>query len=285
MQRSRLIVICFSLVLASTLLDAEAFAQSAPDSTKSAYLGFDLNTYPGDSALPVLRKSFVFTSYWLNAPPGAKANTWQGKRGAVQAQGFGFLVLYNGPLSRDVKSEVQAKTRAASDAARAASNAKAEGFSQGTTIFLDIEEGGRLTESYHAYLLRWIDELAKAGYRSGVYCSGMPVNEGQGVTIVTADDIRSHVGSRDVAYFVFNDACPAAPGCAVTKNPPAPSASGVGYAVVWQFAQSPRRKQYTTHCAAAYNADGNCYAPGDTAHAWFLDLDAATTADPSHGRQ
>jgi len=285
MQRPRFATICFSLVLAGFLLEADVLGQSVPDSAKSAYLGFDLNTYPGDSALQVLRKSFQFAGYWLDAPPGAKTNTWVGKRRAVEAEGFGFLVLYNGPLSRQVKSEAQAKTRAASDAAHAASSAKAEGFSQGTIIFLDIEDGGRLTETYHAYLLRWIDELAKAGYRAGVYCSGMPVNEGQSVTIITADDIRNHVGNREVTYFVFNDACPPAPGCAIAKNPPSPSASGVAYAGVWQFAQSPRRKQYTARCAAKYNPDGNCYAPGDTAHAWFLDLDTASSADPSHARR
>jgi hypothetical protein len=53
---------------------------------------------------------------------------------------------------------------------------------------------------------------------------------------------------------------------------------------VWQFAQSPRRKQFTAHCAATYNRDGNCYAPGDNAHAWFLDLNSATSPDPSSGR-
>jgi hypothetical protein len=249
----------------------------------TSYLGFDLNVYPGDAALPVLRKSFSFAGYWLNTPPGAKQNTWQGKRNAVQGQGFGFLVLFNGPMSKELKSEAQGRSRARDDAAQAAASAKAEGFASGTIIFLDIEEGGRLPASYHAYLAGWVDELARAGYRAGVYCSGMVVNEGQGITIITADDIRSHIGRRDLSYFVFNDACPPAPGCAVVKNPPAPSAGGVAYASVWQFAQSPRRKQYTARCAASYNADGNCYAPGDAAHAWFLDLDTATTADPSKG--
>jgi hypothetical protein len=124
----------------------------------------------------------------------------------------------------------------------------------------------------------------RAGYRAGVYCSGIPVGEGGGVSIITADDIRNNLGKRALAYFVFNDVCPPAPGCVVPHNPPPPSASGVPYATVWQFAQSPRRKDRTAHCAATYNADGNCYAPGDTAHAWFLDLNSASTPDPSNAR-
>lgn len=40
------------------------------DQGPSSYLGFDLNEYPGDDALPALRKTFSFTGYWLSPPPG-----------------------------------------------------------------------------------------------------------------------------------------------------------------------------------------------------------------------
>jgi hypothetical protein len=255
--------------------------QSAPGS--HSYLGFDLNVYPGDEALPVLRKTFSFAGYWLSPPPGAKQNTWIGKRHLLLAQKFGFLVLFRGPQISELKSPSQAGAKGTADAATAAASAKSEGFPPHAIIFLDIEEGGRLPAKYHAYLRAWVDALVRAGYRSGVYCSGMPVNEGQGVTIITADNIRNNLGKRELTYFVFNDACPPAPGCVVPHNPPPPSASGVPYAAVWQFAQSPRRKEFTAQCAAKYNADGNCYAPGDTSHVWFLDLNSATTADPSSG--
>jgi hypothetical protein len=69
----------------------------------------------------------------------------------------------------------------------------------------------------------------------------------------------------------------------VPRNPPPPSASEIPYAAVWQFAQSPRRKEFTSRCAATYHTDGNCYVPGDNAHAWFLDVNAAATSDPSGG--
>jgi len=247
----------------------------------AVYPGFDLNTYPGDAALPVLRKTFSFAGYWLSTPPGAKENTWVGKRQPLLSQKFGFLLLYRGPQTRELKSSAQAANRGVADAANAAAAAKKEGFPSHAIIFLDIEEGGRLPAKYHAYLRAWVDALARAGYRSGVYCSGMPVNEGNGVTIITSDDIRDNIGKRDLVYFVYNDACPPAPGCAFPHTPPPPSASGIRYAAVWQLAQSPRRKEFTERCAATYNADGNCYSPGDVAH--FLDLNSATTPDPSSG--
>ena len=270
----------FPLLLTSRTSSHPSTAQP-PD---LAYLGFDLNIYPGDEALPTLRKTFSFAGYWLSPPPGAKRNTWVGKRQLVQSQKFGFLLLYRGPQSSELKSSSLASHRGTADAAKAATAAKKEGFPLHAIIFLDIEEGGRLPAKYHVYVRAWVDALARAGYRAGVYCSGMPVNEDNGVTIITSDDIRNNLGKRDLFFFVYNDACPPSPGCVVPHSPPPPSASGVPYAVVWQFAQSPRRKEFTVSCAATYNGDGNCYAPGDTAHSWFLDLNSAATPDPSSAR-
>lgn len=255
-------------------------AEATPIPSKY-YLGFDLNTYPGDDALPVLRKSFSFVGYWLSPPPGAQENTWAGKRELLRSRGFGFAVLYTGPLGKDLKSEAQARSRGTSDAKQAAATGKREEFPLRTIIFLDIEEGGRLSPAYHAYLREWVDELARAGYRAGTYCSGMPVSEGHGVTIVTSDDIRNNLEGREMAYWVFNDACPPSPGCALPHNIPAPAGSGVQYAAIWQMSRSPRRKEFTARCASTYQQDGNCYAPGDAVHKWFLDVNTATSADPS----
>ncbi len=247
------------------------------------YLGFDRNLYPGDAALPELRKDFVFAGYWVSPPPGETANTWVGKRELLRKLGFGFLVLYRGREVRELKTEQAAAAAGQKDAADGAANTRREGFSAGTMVFLDIEEGGRLPAAYHAYLRAWADALLAAGYRPGVYCSAMPVNEGHGATITTADDIRAQEAPREFSYWVYNDACPPALGCVAKGQAPAPARSGVPYAAVWQFAQSPRRKQFTARCAASYAGDGNCYAASDKAHAWFLDVNSANSPDPSGG--
>jgi hypothetical protein len=254
---------------------------AAEQASGTAYLGFDRNIYPGDDALPTLRKTFSFASYWLSPPPEEKVNTWRGKRELLRSHGFGFAVLYRARPNSEVKTEAVASQKGTFDARNAAASAKAEGFAALTIIFLDIEEGGRLPAAYHAYLRAWTDELTRNGYRAGVYCSGIPVEEVGGVTIITADDIRHNIGARDVAYWVFNDVCPPSPGCGAPKNPPSVLASGLSYAAIWQFVQSPRRKERTARCAATYHPDGNCYAPGDVTHMWFLDINTATSPDPS----
>jgi hypothetical protein len=299
MNRLRPIALTFVLLCTGVLLPFLSYplrTQWVADASERSYLGFDRNIYPGDDALPILHKTFSFASYWLSPPPGEKTNTWSGKRELLRSHGFGFLVLFRRPQISELQKiwsesrlndanhlQAQAEKRATSDASLAAAAAKKEGFPSRTIIFLDIEEGGRLPAVYHVYLRAWVDQLTGAGYRAGVYCSGIPVSEGRRATIITADDIRNNIGSRDLIYWVYNDACPPSRGCAFQQDPPAPSKSGSSYATVWQFAQSPRRKEFTAHCLVKYAPDGNCYAPGDSGHKWFLDVNTATSPDPSGG--
>ncbi len=248
-----------------------------------AYLGFDRDIYPGDEAFTGLRKTFAFTSYWLGPPPNEKTTTWLGKRQFLRKTGFGFLVLYRGRETREFKKDADGPAKGRLDAQSAVAAARQEGFPANTIIFLDIEEGGRLPAAYHVYLRTWFDVLAIAGYRAGVYCSGMPAKEPGGVTILTADDIRANAAGRQFKIFVYNDACPPSPGCTFAASAPMPSVSGVSYAQVWQYAQSPRRKEFTANCPVGYHANGSCYSPSDTAAKWDLDVDTALNADPSDG--
>src|SRR5580700_7775250 len=92
MKHVRIPFLVFAVALSSASLAAQ-----------SSYLGFDRNTYPGDANLKVLHQTFSYTGYWLNNPPGEKANTWAGHRAAVESAGFGFLVLFNGRLYSEFK--------------------------------------------------------------------------------------------------------------------------------------------------------------------------------------
>ena len=278
-------LLCLAAVFLLPTRGEFAVAQNSPN-PPAAYLGFDRNDYPGDAALPALKHSFSFAGYWLNVPPGAASNTWAGKRAILRDDGFGFLVLFNGRASKQLKRPANPAALGASDARAAIESAQHEGFSPGTVIFLDQEEGGRLLPEQRDYLFAWVDAIIAAGFRAGVYCSGIPANEGRGQSIVTAQDIRDHAASaRPIVFFVYNDVCPPSPGCAISKTAPPPSASGMAFADVWQFAQSPRRGDFARRCPANYNPDGNCYPPlGTEAGTGAIDLDSATSADPSSGR-
>jgi Domain of unknown function (DUF1906) len=246
------------------------------------YLGFDRNTYPGDANLQALHQTFSYTGYWLNHPPGEKTNTWAGHRIAVESAGFGFLVLFNGRLYAELKSVASATKLGNSDAQAAAAAAHREGFPAQTIIFLDQEQGGRMLPEQKAYIYSWVDAVIAAGFRAGVYCSGIAAKDDGNV--VTAEDIRESAGSRQIVYWAINDACPPAPGCAFPKMPPSPAQSGVTFAEVWQYAQSPQRKDVATSCSN-YARDGNCYPPGiSSAQELQVDVNSATSPDPSNGR-
>jgi len=251
----------------------------------AAYLGFDRNNYPGDQNLKVLRQTFSYTGFWLNHPPSAKTNTWSGKRRKLQAAGFGFLVLFNGRLYNELKSASRASKLGKSDALTAVAATRREGFPAGTVIFLDQEQGGRMLPEQKAYIYAWVDGITVGGFLAGIYCSGISAEHEGGENIVTADDIRQNAGARKIVYWVTNDACPPSPGCGFPQKAPSPADSGIGFADIWQFAQSPRRFEVAASCPANYNADGNCYPPGiDAAKRLHIDVNTANTADPSHGR-
>ena len=269
-------------------------------SAQNSFLGFDRNAYPGDANLKILKQTFSYAGYWLNNPPGEKSNTWRGHRAAVESAGFGFLVLFNGRLYAQLKSVANAQRLGTSDAAVAVASAIGEGFPEKTIIFLDQEQGGRMLPEQKAYIYAWVDGVTGARFRAGVYCSGQPAPDDGNV--ITAVDIREHSSDvlpgqnagrsaqatntrakREIAYWVTNDACPPAPGCAISHPSPHAGESGVSFAEVWQFAQSPQRKVVAGHCTN-YARDGNCYPPGGAALGLYVDLNAATSADPSHAR-
>ena len=259
------------------------------------FVGFDRNDYPGDDRLAELRKSFSFAGYWLTPPPGETTNSWVGKRRLLDQAGFGFLILANGRLEKQIlKAGGTPDALGKADAAQAIAAAGSEGFPAGATLFLDQEEGGRLTDAQAAYFFGWTEAVAASSYKPGAYLSGQQVPDGTNpdgsiAYTSTAADVRERIAEarkhaarlHDVALWVYEDTCPPAPGCVLAAPPPLDASGTIG-AIAWQYAQSPRRPAVTKACAASYGADGLCYA-GATKDI-FVDLDTAATEDPSHGR-
>lgn len=281
--------ILFTILTALTILTAKPVLAQSPLATPSVtqHPGFDRNLYPGDDALPLLRKHFAFTGYWLNNPPGETANTWRGKRDVLLRNNFGFLVLFNGRLDAEILKAKRLGTTPVvlgrKDAAAAISAAQREHFPSGTVLFLDQEEGGRLLAEQSSYLFAWTETIASSSYKPGIYLSGQPVEDSPGKTITTAQDVREQIAAKHfhpVTLFVYQDSCPPSNGCTLT--PPPIAAAGTPDVAVWQYAQSPRRPENTSACRKTYAADNNCYAPG--VPRIYLDMNVATSDDPSHGR-
>jgi hypothetical protein len=282
--------------LMAFILTGVVAAGAAQDKGRNSYLGFDRNEYPGDADMPALRKDFSYAGYWLNTPPGARQNGWVGKRALLKQNGFGFLVLFNGRHDAELKGGDAAALGAADGKAAAAAAAR-EGFAANVRIFLDQEEGGRLLPEQAAYLFAWVDAVRAGGARTGVYCSGIDVPEGKS-TISTARDIAERESARTkntsgnksaehLALWIANDQCPPSPACTL-KNPPLSAVATPSlkdFVVVWQYAQSPRRAEFSRACPRNDAPDGYCYAPGMAQGLnSFVDLNVAGSADPSEDK-
>jgi hypothetical protein len=287
-------------ILAVLLLLVPAASCHAQRADRS-YPGFDRNDYPGDDALPALRRDFRFTGYWLNPPPGEQQNSWTGKRALLSTYGFGFLVLSNGRSNADLKAAALAGTSpealGAQDGNRATAAAESEGFPDRVRIFLDQEEGGRMLPEQAAYIFAWVDAVRQAGARAGVYCPGILMTDASG-PITTAEDIarrevartldaaanggaeRKGKNAEPLALWIANDQCPPSPGCTLAAPPlsAAVSPATAAFVVAWQYELSPRPRRSGANCPARPAADGNCYAPGTNT---FVDLNAAGSPDPS----
>lgn len=282
-KRRKVLLAMALLVLTGMVLSYAGESLSPQESSRGmAFLGFDRNDYPGDAALTALRRTFSFAGYWLNTPPGANANSWEGKRETVRRAGFGFLILFNGRLERELRKSSNAAELGRSDAQEAVAAAKREGFPKSSVLFLDQEEGGLMLPEQKAYIYSWVDGVNGLGYRAGIYCSGIAAPAGN-ASIVTAIDLRENASDRNVEFWAANDSCPPSPGCSYSHEPPHPSGSGTKFATVWQYAQSPRRGDFARGCTN-YASDGNCYPPGLAANKTFVDLDTAISSDPSRGR-
>jgi hypothetical protein len=273
---------------ASAPAPAGAVAQqeiAQPVKVSGGYLGFDRNEYPGDDTMAAMKAKFSWVGYWLTVPPGAEFNQWVGKRDLLRKQGWGFLLLADGKLEKEIlaaqKSGTPPDALGRKDAAVAVAAAKSEGFPAHAILFLDQEEGGRLTDVQAKYLLAWTEAVATSAYRAGVYASGQPATDDENIT--TVNDIRNRVKVghlHEVEIFDTQDACGPSNGCSMTPRPL--SEAGEANLNSWQYSQSPRRPEITKSCAKTYATDGKCYAPGFPGV--FLDLDLAASADPSAGR-
>jgi len=283
LKLSRILAVLSATSCLVLALSAPLAAQNME--AKSTYLGLDRNDYPGEANMAALRTTFAFTGYWLNNPPGANRNTWEGKRKALRSLGYGFLLLFNGREYAQLKASGNAARVGTNDAATAVEAAKRDRFPKNSIIFLDQEQGGRMLPEQRAYIHAWVDGVVRSGYRAGVYCSGIPFRESNTVSVVTANDIRDHAGGREIHFFISNDQCGPSPGCVFPKPAPNPTESRVTFADAWQFAQSPRRPEMTAACRQTYAQDGNCYPPDMTASSGMhLDLDTANSPDPSQAR-
>jgi Domain of unknown function (DUF1906) len=134
-------------------------------------MGFDCYSYPGDPAIAWLRLhgQFRVAGFYLSHSPTKLDKTWTNDvRANLASAGWGFFPIYVGLQEGNAglgSANGTAHGRAAVDLMTSA------GFSTGSVVYLDLEQGDKPTGSYAAYIVAWIAAVKAKNFSPGIYCS------------------------------------------------------------------------------------------------------------------
>jgi peptidoglycan hydrolase-like protein with peptidoglycan-binding domain len=140
--------------------------------------GVDISHFPGMAAMKWLRdKAKVrFACFYLGPTENHPGSVWMGQRTDLAVAGWGLVPTYLGQQAHVKRSGVKVPNPAlnaakgASDGDQACDLMKTAGFSPGTVVYLDLEEGDEPAGAYQAYILAWMVEVKKRSFVPAIYC-------------------------------------------------------------------------------------------------------------------
>lgn len=159
-------------------------AETAP-AARRGVPGFDTREYPGDAAMATWKREspYQWVGYYLEAPCRPRS-TWTGRRAALTSAGWGIALLYAGeqqwadttshavPAEGPVRCSRRNLTaeRGTADAIDAEQRAAADGFPNGTLVFLNVERVEQVGAELAGYVQAWVGTMHERGrYRPGIY--------------------------------------------------------------------------------------------------------------------
>lgn len=190
MRRIAVFVFLAAVACGGTSVTSVPAAPATPKDTTTAYPGFDIGLYPGDGSLQAWKypsSPYRWVGYYLPSPCHRDAS-FSGKRPFITAVGWGTAVLYVGQqdwanmpsiaasASRAVESQavcsasLLSSDQGTAEAADAVAQVRAQGFPDGTTVFLDVEHVSAISQPLLDYYRAWVGGvLADGHYKPGVY--------------------------------------------------------------------------------------------------------------------
>jgi hypothetical protein len=226
--------------------------------------GFDKRDFPGLSQMQVWwdRSPYEWVGYYLPSPCYSGV-AWAGNRRQLMDQGWGLAVLYVGlqaprpaasaPARPDSTAAASAApTRCATnslsaeqgrlDADDAVNVAAADGFPEGTVIYLDVERADPYPATLDTYVRSWVRRVRERRFTPGLY--GHRLNAE--TLFSSLREVYQEFGdSSSPPFWVSNSQ-----GFELTK---APSASGFPFATIWQNPSDANE----THGGVTFRIDSN----------------------------
>jgi hypothetical protein len=229
------------------------------NNTPAAFPGFDTSIYPGDAAMTAWRyptSPYYWAGYYLPAPCHRDV-TWTNKYATLTSAGWGLAAIYVGQqdwnqipqsvVDRRVRETARAAESPSSDrlvsgqfavcsasllspeqgtaeAADAVAKLKADGFPDGSTVFLDVEYVSAVSSSLLIYYRAWIAGILQDGhYKPGIYAAK---SNAANLRAAALDAYKSAGSTADPPFWIASS-----PGFSILQTP---TAVGLDYAKLWQ---------------------------------------------------
>lgn len=209
-------------------MEHEAFAavsamvpQSTPIPAQQSFAGLDAGSYPGPHAMEAYRSvGFAVTALYLTHGPARSVSNrvdekWIAAADYLGKSGWGLAPIYVGAEpagSSSVPPPDSPLEDARVDAAEAVALAHRAGFEPGRTIFLDVEQAFRANSPYESYVLKWLELVEAAGYRTALYCFPAQIEwcASKGIPIWTVH-LNRNTGTKNKQTGIINWSVLAAP--------------------------------------------------------------------------
>jgi hypothetical protein len=139
----------------------------------AAFAGFDRSGFPSASKMAKLKANtnLVWCGFYLGPAPSHPDDGRMQQRATLVGQGWGIAPLYVGQQVIGKGSKNPSAAQGTTDAQDAVTLLGKAGFSGGTCVYLDLENGKPLPDKLADYVGTWVDGVAAKGFKPGVYCS------------------------------------------------------------------------------------------------------------------
>src|SRR3954453_11452693 len=137
------------------------------------HAGVDVSAYPGDKVMKFLKQNtnLVWSGFYLGPAPSHKGTDWMTTRNTLVTMGWGLAPLYVGQQTVGPGSKHPDKAHGIADGADTVKLMKKSGFPPGSCVYLDLENGLPFPAKERDYVVAWVDNVEKGGFKAGVYCS------------------------------------------------------------------------------------------------------------------
>lgn len=134
-----------------------------------AIIGVDQFSYPGIDKMNWLAANLgaQVTGFYLGPAPNHPDASWMLSRRDLAPKGWGFLPTYVGHQVNDQPDGDAGQA----DGVEAARHMYDSGFAAGSIVYLDIEQGGQLPNTYQTYVDAWVVAVTAQNFHPGIYCS------------------------------------------------------------------------------------------------------------------